>query len=91
MAEALWRSRPTAFDMRPADRERRRQVADGIYLSDRGTVRRLHGVPIASENFIFAKVSRENVTSGQALPAAPDLDWRPEEPPHPPGPRRPRQ
>jgi len=34
MSAPLWRSRPTAFDMRPADRERRRQVADGIYLSE---------------------------------------------------------
>ena len=54
-------------------------------------LRRVHGVPVPSENFIFAKVSRENVTSGQALPAAPDLDWRADEPPHPPGPRRRRQ
>ena len=51
-------------------------------------LRRLHGVPVPSENFIFAKVSRENLTSAQALPAAPDVDWSPEEPPHPPGPRR---
>jgi glyoxylase-like metal-dependent hydrolase (beta-lactamase superfamily II) len=34
MSTPLWRSRPTAFDMRPADRERRKQVADGIYLSE---------------------------------------------------------
>lgn len=51
-------------------------------------LRRLHGVPVPSENFIFAKVSAENVSSAQALPAAPDLDWRADEPPHPPGPRR---
>jgi hypothetical protein len=51
-------------------------------------LRRLHGVPVPSENFIFATVSRDNVTRDQALPAAPDTDWNPEEPPHPPGPRR---
>lgn len=34
MADPLWRMRPTAFDMRPADRVRRKQVADGIYLSE---------------------------------------------------------
>lgn len=51
-------------------------------------LRRLHGDPVPSENFIFAQVSGRNVTSNQALPAAPDEDWRPEDPPHPPGPRR---
>ncbi len=51
-------------------------------------LRRLHGSPVASENFIFAKVSSGNVSETQPLPVAPDEDWRPEEPPHPPGPRR---
>jgi len=51
-------------------------------------LRRLHGEPVPSENFIFAKVSATNVTSDQALPAAPDEDWRPEDMPHPPGRRR---
>ena len=51
-------------------------------------LRRLHGSPVASENFIFADVSAENVGQAQALPAAPDTDWRAEDPPHPPGPRR---
>jgi hypothetical protein len=51
-------------------------------------LRRVHGTPVPSENFIFAKVSADNVSSAQALPAAPDVDWRPHEPPHPPGPRR---
>lgn len=51
-------------------------------------LRRLHGTPVPSENFIFATVAADNVSSAQALPAAPDLDWRAEEPPHPPGPRR---
>jgi hypothetical protein len=51
-------------------------------------LRRVHGVPVPSENFIFAKVSAVNVSSKQALPAAPDEDWRAEDPPQPPGPRR---
>jgi hypothetical protein len=51
-------------------------------------LRRLHGLPVPSENFIFARVSADNVSSAQALPAAPDVDWRADEPPHPPGPRR---
>ena len=51
-------------------------------------LRRVHGVPVPSENFIFAAVTAANVSSMQALPAAPDLDWRAEEPPQPPGPRR---
>ena len=53
-------------------------------------LRRLHGAPVPSENFIFATVSASNVTSDQARPALPDQDWRPEDPPQPPGPRRPR-
>lgn len=51
-------------------------------------LRRLHGDPVPSENFIFASVSARNVSGAQALPAAPDEDWRPDEMPHPPGPRR---
>jgi len=51
-------------------------------------LRRIHGDPVPSENFIFATVSAENVSHQQALPAAPDSDWRAEDPPLPPGPRR---
>lgn len=51
-------------------------------------LRRLHGSPVPSENFIFADVSAANVGRSQALPVAPDTDWRADEPPHPPGPRR---
>ena len=51
-------------------------------------LRRVHGVPVPSENFIFAKVSPENLSSAQALPASPDVDWRAEAPPQPPGPSR---
>ena len=49
-------------------------------------LRRLHGVPVASENFIFAKVDRANVTANQAEPVAPDLDWTPTRGHEPPGP-----
>ena len=41
-------------------------------------LRRLHGVPVASENFIFAKITKENVSPSQPEPAAPDLDWTPD-------------
>jgi hypothetical protein len=51
-------------------------------------LRRLYGAPVASENFIFATIAPDNVSSDQALPNAPDPDWRPDEMPHPPGPRR---
>jgi hypothetical protein len=51
-------------------------------------LRRLHGTPVPSENFIFASVDAKNVSSTQAVPNAPDLDWRPDDAPHPPGPGR---
>jgi hypothetical protein len=35
-------------------------------------LRRLHGEPIRSENFIYAEVSPENLTSDQPDPVAPD-------------------
>jgi len=51
-------------------------------------LRRLSGAPVPSENFIFATIDASNVGADQALPNAPDLDWRAEEMPQPPGPRR---
>lgn len=51
-------------------------------------LRRLYGSPVPSENFIFAGISTDNVSEAQELPRAPDPDWQPDEPPHPPGPRR---
>ena len=51
-------------------------------------LRRLHGAPVPSENFIFAGIDVNNVSANQPLPNAPDLDWRAEEMPQPPGPRR---
>ena len=49
-------------------------------------LRRLAGSPVASENFIFADVRSANVSAAQPEPAAPDGWWRPDQPPHPPGP-----
>ena len=51
-------------------------------------LRRLAGSPVASENFILAGVSAENVSLDQPAPAAPDLWWHPNQPPLPPGPVR---
>ena len=41
-------------------------------------LRRLYGEPVASENFIFAEVSAENVSKDQPEPARPDEGWTPE-------------
>jgi hypothetical protein len=49
-------------------------------------LRRLAGEPVPSENFIFARVSGENVGADQPEPAAPDAWWRRDQPPQPPGP-----
>lgn len=51
-------------------------------------LRRLHGDPVPSENFIFATVTPENLSPQQASPVAPDADWSADDMPHPPGPRR---
>jgi hypothetical protein len=48
-------------------------------------LRRLAGSPVASENFIYATIQSDNVSSDQAEPAAPDEWWRPDQPPQPPG------
>lgn len=44
-------------------------------------LRRMAGSPVASENFIFARIDAGNVTGSQAEPAAPDPWWRPDLPP----------
>lgn len=49
-------------------------------------LRRLYGAPVPSENFIHAIVSAANLSPQQALPAAPDRWWRPDQPPLPPKP-----
>lgn len=51
-------------------------------------LRRLHGSPIPSENFIFATIEFGNVSANQAQPNAPDPDWCATEMPPAPGPRR---
>ncbi|MFN0278583.1 MAG: hypothetical protein ACKVRN_08275 [Pyrinomonadaceae bacterium] len=38
-------------------------------------LRRLHGEPVRSENFVFADVSADNVSSKQPDPVAPDEHW----------------
>ena len=48
-------------------------------------LRRLAGSPVASENFIFARVDAANVSEHQAEPEAPDTWWKAEDPPKPPG------
>lgn len=44
-------------------------------------VRRLYGSPVASENFIYARIRTDNVTAEQPMPAAPDTDWAPDRAP----------
>jgi hypothetical protein len=51
-------------------------------------LRRLYGDPVPSENFIFASIDAVNLTREQALPNAPDEDWRAEDKPQAPGPKR---
>lgn len=51
-------------------------------------LRRLAGSPVASENFIFARIDSDNVSAQQPPPNRPDPDWRPDEMPPAPGPRR---
>lgn len=67
-------------------------LADAMtHVGQLAFLRRLHGSPVPSENFIFATISAENLTPDQALPNAPDLEWRAEDAPLPPGVRtRPR-
>ena len=48
-------------------------------------LRRLFGSPVASENFIFAKIGSDNLGRNQAEPVAPDKDWTPEAGHRPPG------
>ena len=43
-------------------------------------LRRLHGEPVPSENFILADVSADNLSSHQAEPVAPDAHWPAERP-----------
>jgi hypothetical protein len=64
-------------------------LADAMtHVGQLAFLRRLAGSPVASENFIFATIDAQNVGSYQPQPNAPDPDWRADEKPHPPGPRR---
>jgi len=38
-------------------------------------LRRLYGSPVPPENFIFAKVSADNLTADQPAPVSPDEEW----------------
>lgn len=49
-------------------------------------LRRLHGSPVPSENFIFAAIQSANVSANQPDPKAPDLHWSPDAPPPAPSP-----
>jgi len=42
-------------------------------------LRRLSGSPVPPENFVFARISVENLGPDQPLPASPDKEW-PERP-----------
>lgn len=64
-------------------------LADAMtHVGQLAYLRRLHGAPVPSENFIFATVDASNVSSNQALPNAPDPDWRADDMPNAPGLRR---
>ena len=64
-------------------------LADAMtHVGQLAFLRRMHGSPVPSENFIFATIDAKNVGSGQALPNAPDAEWRPEDMPYAPGTRR---
>jgi hypothetical protein len=51
-------------------------------------LRRFVGDPVPSENFVHADVRTGRVGADQPPPAAPDPEWTPDRPPHPPGRRR---
>ncbi|MBX3175121.1 MAG: hypothetical protein KF709_11955 [Gemmatimonadaceae bacterium] len=65
-------------------------LADAMtHVGQLAMLRRLHGEPVPSENFIHADVDVANLTSAQAEPRAPDAWWRADQGPLPPGPLRP--
>ncbi|HXT14275.1 MAG TPA: hypothetical protein VN706_01510 [Gemmatimonadaceae bacterium] len=64
-------------------------LADAMtHVGQIAMLRRIHGAPIPSGNFIFATIDAKNLSPAQSLPNAPDPDWRADEMPHAPGPRR---
>jgi hypothetical protein len=44
-------------------------------------LRRLSGTPVPPENFVFADIRSDNVSTEQPAPASPDAGWSPEQPP----------
>jgi hypothetical protein len=61
-------------------------LADAMtHAGQLAVLRRLHGHPVPSENFIFANISAENVTRNQPEAVQPDLEWTPEMGHRPPG------
>lgn len=63
-------------------------LADAMtHVGQLAMLRRLHGMPVPSENFIYATVTPDNLTADQAPPAAPDAWWRAEHGHQPPGKR----
>lgn len=48
-------------------------------------LRRLHGSPVAPENFLLADIRASNVGPDQPPPRAPKAGWRPDQPPPSPG------
>lgn len=63
-------------------------LADAMtHVGQLAYLRRLAGDPIPPENFIFASVTSNNLTTNQPLPNVPVQGWRPEDGHRPPGER----
>jgi hypothetical protein len=61
-------------------------LADAMtHVGQIALLRRLHGRPVAPENFLLADVSSENLGPEQARARAPKVGWRPDQPPPAPG------
>lgn len=81
MLEDLSRRLKNGEDLNGIDEETLLQgpFADAMtHAGQLAILRRLHSEPVPSENFIFAKISDENLSSDQPTPAAPDTDWHPD-------------
>jgi hypothetical protein len=78
MLEDLGRHIDSDTPLRGTTEERMLQGPFADAMTHAGQIamlRRLHGEPVASENFILADVSSENLTSAQPDPIAPDANW----------------
>lgn len=88
MLEDLARHLEAGTPMRDITCERMLQGPLSDMMTHAGQIamlRRLFGSPVPSENFIYARVSADNLGPEQPAPAAPDADWSPERPPRPDG------